>query len=465
MITYKFLIDGRMTPGALEMPVLNPATEDVIGFCPRANLEQLNEAVASAKAAFPAWSALPIADRCALIERIADVIDANREELACLLTAESGKPLSDAKDEITWMASFYRFFAAHRLELEVLEDSGSRRIERRRRPLGVVAAIVPWNYPMSISALKVPAALVAGNTCILKPAPTTPLGTLRFADLICDVLPPGVLNVIVDANDLGDALTSHPDVRKVSFTGSTTTGRKVMSSAAATLKRLTLELGGNDPAIVLDDADPKAAAAGIFASAFVNSGQVCFAIKRVYAHEAVYDAVCDELAELAKHTVVDDGMKQGTKLGPLQNKAQFDKVKQFLQDAHKNGTVIAGGKAMGRPGYFVEATIVRDIQDGSRLVDEEQFGPVLPIVRFSQIDDVVRRANSSEFGLGASVWSSDIERARDIAARIDAGTVWVNKHLELPPHIPFGGAKQSGIGVEFGDEGLAEFTQAQIINS
>lgn len=278
------------------------------------------------------------------------------------------------------------------------------------------------------------------------------------------MLPKGVLNVIVDANDLGGEMTKHPDIRKISFTGSTATGQKVMASAAETLKRITLKLGGNDASIVLDDVDPKKVAPGIFQGAFQNSGQVCLAIKRLYVHESVYDEGCEELVNIAKNTVVDDGSKQGTKLGPLQNKMQYEKVKGFLDDARKNGNVIAGGKPMDRPGYFIEPTIVRDINEGSKLVDEEQFGPVLPVMKFSDSEDVIRRANGTTYGFGASVWSSDAARAHKVAERLEAGTVWINSHLDLAPNIPFGGAKQSGIGVEFAGEGLAEFTQLQIIN-
>jgi acyl-CoA reductase-like NAD-dependent aldehyde dehydrogenase len=272
------------------------------------------------------------------------------------------------------------------------------------------------------------------------------------------------VNVIADMNDLGDALTSHPDVAKVAFTGSTATGRKVMASVAGTLKRLTLELGGNDAAIVLDDVDPKEVAGKIFNGAMVNSGQVCLAIKRVYAPDSLYEALCSELARLAESAVVGDGLKEGTEFGPLQNKAQFEKVQAFIEDARLNGKIIAGGRRTAGPGYFVSPTIVRDIPDDARLVREEQFGPVLPVLRYSSLDDAIARANDSEYGLGATVWSSNPERAYQVALRIDSGTVWVNKHLDLSPEIPFTGAKQSGHGTEMGQEGLEEFTQAKVIN-
>jgi len=464
MENFNLLIDGRLVAGDTTMPVINPATEETIADCPRASLDQLNQAVAAAKAAFPAWAATPIGERRKLIAQIAGVIEQNTDELARILTQEQGKPIADATAEVQGMAGFFRYFATLDLPVRVIEDSAGRRAEAHRRPLGVIGAIVPWNYPLLILAFKLPPALLAGNTLVVKPAPTTPLASLRFAALIADVLPKGVINFITDANDLGDALTHHPDVRKISFTGSTATGRKVMASAAETLKRITLELGGNDAGVVLDDADPAKVAKGIFSGAFQNSGQVCLAIKRLYVHESIYDSMCNELAQLADAAIVDDGSKQGTQLGPLQNRMQYEKVKVFLEDAKKNGNIIAGGEVIDRPGFFIRPTIVRDITEGSRLVDEEQFGPVLPVLKYASTDEVIKRANATTYGLGASVWSSDTDRAHDVATQLEAGTVWINTHLDMAPHIPFGGSKHSGIGVEFGEEGLAEFTQLQVIN-
>lgn len=465
MSGFTLLIGGKQVPGDLTMPVINPATEEVLVECPRASKAQLDQAVAAAKAAFPGWAATPIEKRREAIVKMAETIERHADELARLLTSEQGKPLEDATGEVMGMAGFFRYLGSLELPMKVIEDSGERRVEAHRRPLGVVGCIIPWNYPLLILGFKLPPALLAGNTLVVKPAPTTPLSTLRFAELVAGILPPGVLNVITDANDLGGEMTRHPDVRKISFTGSTATGQKVMASAAETLKRITLELGGNDAAIVLDDADPKEMAPGVFEGAFQNSGQVCLAIKRLYVHESIYDQMCDELVRIANDTVVDDGLKQGVKLGPLQNKMQYEKVKGFLEAARKDGKIVAGGEAMDRPGYFIKPTIVRDIKEGARLVDEEQFGPVLPVIKYSDQDDVIRRANGTSYGLGASVWSSDKKRAHDVASRLEAGTVWINKHLDMAPHIPFGGAKQSGIGVEFAEEGLAEFTQLQIINA
>lgn len=464
MTDFKLLIGGKLVAGDQTMDVINPATEEVLAKCPRASKAQLDQAVAAAKAAFPAWSATPIAERKKALNAIADIIEKNAGELARLLTQEQGKPIGDATGEVYGTAAFFRYFTALDLPVKVLDDSEGRRVEAHRKPLGVIGAIVPWNFPLILMAFKVPPALLAGNTIVIKPAPTTPLTTLKLGELIRDVVPAGVVNVITDANDLGAALTAHPDVRKISFTGSTATGAKVMAGAAAMLKRITLELGGNDAGIVLDDVNPKEAAPKLFQSAFQNNGQVCIAMKRLYVHESIYDEMCAELAKIADAAIVGDGLKQGTQLGPLQNKMQFEKVKELIDEARKDGKVIAGGTLPEQSGYFIRPTIVRDITDGARLVDEEQFGPVLPVIKYSDPEDAVARANASPYGLGGSIWSSNPDRAYALADKMESGTVWVNKHAELAPNIPFGGAKQSGLGTELGEEGLAEFTQLKIIN-
>lgn len=461
---FKLLINGQLVEGDSTMQVLNPATEAVLADCPRASKAQLDQAVAAAKAAFPAWSAKPIDERRAALLAMADAIQGAAPELGRILTQEQGKPLQDAMGEAFGAAAFFRYFASLDIPIKIIDDSPTRKVELRRRPLGVIGAIVPWNFPLILMAFKVPAALLAGNTVVLKPAGTTPLATLKIAELVKDLLPPGVLNVIADANDLGGELTKHPDIRKISFTGSTETGKRVMAGAAEALKRITLELGGNDAGIVLGDVNPAETAPKIFGAAFQNSGQVCIAMKRVYIHESIYDAMCDELAKLAEAAVVGDGLEQGTQFGPLQNKAQYDKVLGYIEDGRKDGKIIAGGVAPEGKGYFIRPTIVRDITDGSRLVDEEQFGPVLPLIKFSDAEDALRRANASDVGLGGSIWSSDLDKAYDLAGRMDTGTVWINKHAELAPNIPFAGAKFSGLGTELGEEGLLEFTQSHVIN-
>jgi len=461
---FQLLIDGRPTAGAATLEVINPATGKTLTHCARADKAQLDAAVAAAKRAFPAWSATPITERRRLLLKIADAFEARIPEFARLLTEEQGKPLAHATGELFGSVAMIRAFAAMDLPVKVLRDNDKERIVQHHVPLGVIAAITPWNFPLILLMIKVAPALLAGNTVVAKPAPTTPLTTLLFGELCAAILPAGVLNVIVDQNDLGGHLTQHPDVAKVAFTGSTATGRKVMASVAGTIKRLTLELGGNDAAIVLDDVDVKDVAAKIFQGAMVNCGQVCLAIKRVYVPESMYDAICTELAALAQKVVVGNGLDAGTEVGPLQNKVQFEKVKEFIEDARRHGKIIAGGKVLDREGYFIAPTIVRDIADDARLVREEQFGPVLPVLKYTDLNDAIARANGTEYGLGATVWAKDPARAYEVAQKIDSGTIWINKHLELPPDIPFAGAKQSGFGTEMGQEGLEEFTQSKVIN-
>lgn len=463
-VDFPLLIGGMLVPGDQEMVVINPATEEPVASCARASKAQLDAAVAAAKDAFPGWAATPVAERQRVLVAIADRIEANADVLARLLTQEQGKPLAAATGEVLGSAAYFRYYAGLDLPIRTLIDDERQRVEVHSRPLGVVGAIVPWNFPLILLAFKLPPALLAGNTVVVKPAATTPLSTLKLGALIADLLPPGVVNVIADANDLGGELTAHPDIAKISFTGSTPTGMKVMAGAASTLKRLTLELGGNDSGIVLGDVDPKVVAPRLFDAAFANSGQVCIALKRLYVHDDVYDEVCGLLAALADQAIVGDGLEQGVQFGPLQNRAQFEKVQALIETARSDGRIIAGGERVGDKGFFIRPTIVRDIADGTALVDEEQFGPVLPVLRFSEPDDAVRRANASPFGLGGSVWSNDPALAYELAAKLDAGTVWINKHLDLAPAIPFGGVKHSGFGTELGEAGLAEFTQTTVIN-
>ncbi|MDE2412144.1 MAG: aldehyde dehydrogenase family protein [Sphingomonadales bacterium] len=464
MSDYKLLIGGKLVDGDAAMDVINPATEDVLAVCPRGSERQMNEAVAAAKLAFKTWRKVPMDERRAMVMKLADAIEARVDEFARLLTQEQGKPLAESTAEIAYTAAFLRYLASLQLENKLIEDNDNRRVEMRRKPLGVVGCIIPWNFPVLIVSFKAPVALLAGNTIVIKPAPTTPLTTLKLGELCAEIFPAGVVNIVTDQNDLGGVLTNHPDIAKISFTGSTETGKKVMASAASSIKRITLELGGNDAAIVLPDVDPKVVAPGIFGGATMNAGQVCLAVKRVYAHESIYDELCSELAKLADAAVVDDGLKQGAQIGPLQNKMQYEKVKGFLEDARANGNIIAGGVVEDRPGYFIRPTIVRDVTDGTKIVDEEQFGPILPVIKFSDVDDALERANASPWGLGGSVWSNDRDAAYELATEMESGTVWINKHLDFGPNIPFGGAKQSGIGVEFAEEGLYEFTQIQVIN-
>ena len=461
---YPSLIDGRLARRGRGFPVVNPADESVIGHAVIVGPQMLEAAVAAAKAAFAEWRNEAWTTRSALLLALAGVIRDNADELARLVTLEQGKPIGEAAAEIDFCVSLFEHYAGKELPANILKKTGDAHVEQFFSPFGVVAAIVPWNFPLLTAVMKIAPALLTGNAVIVKPAPTTPLATLRFGELVKDIVPNGLLQVLGDDGSFGPLLVTHPDIAKISFTGSTKTGKAVMESAAASLKRLTLELGGNDPAIVFADVDPEAVAASIFKVAFWNGGQVCTAVKRLYVHEDIYDAVCSELAGLADAAIVGDGLDPNVTIGPVQNRMQFDKLCLHLEEARSSGKILAGGNIPRRKGYFIRPTIVTGLSDDAPLVAQEQFGPILPVLKFDEEGDVVRRANNSPYGLTASVWSSDLERAWRIARRLDAGTVWINKHLDLDPDYPMSPCKQSGIGAEFGVEGLKEFTQPRLIN-
>lgn len=461
---YTITIDGRAVATQSTFPAYNPATEDVIAQVPEASREQLEDAIAAARRAFPAWSARPVAERQALVARIGDVIEVHAEDLMRLLTKEQGKPRAGAEWEIIGSVIWCREIAKQSLATEMAEQTEGRTVETRRVPLGVVGGITPWNFPVLLAVWKIAPALVAGNTMVLKPSPWTSLCTLKLGELLRDVLPAGVLNIVSGGNELGERLVKHPGVNKISFTGSTATGRRIMESASGNLKRITLELGGNDPAIVLPDVDIEETAQQLFWAAFQNSAQFCVAAKRLYIHEDIYDDLSQALVRFASTVVVGDGSQQGSHLGPIQNSMQFNKLKDLFADVKANGQrVLLGGEIGDGPGYFVPVTIVDNPPEDSRVVTEEAFGPILPLLKFSDLDDVVRRANDTEYGLAASVWSKDVGKARAIAEQIQAGTVWINEIHSFSPHVAFGGHKQSGIGIENALDGLSEYTNAQTI--
>lgn len=462
--TTRMLINGEFVEGDRTLDVKDPATQETVAVVACASEAQALAAVAAAKAAQPGWDALGWSARAQLLLAYADAIHKRAPELSEAMVREQGKPLAEAEGEVFYTEAFVRHFADMTLPVEVIQNDEKGRIEVTRKALGVVVGISPWNFPALVPAAKLAPALLAGNTIVLKPAPTTPICTLMLGEIAQTIFPAGVVNVITDQNDLGSVLTSHPDVAKVTFTGSTATGRKIMASGSATLKRLTLELGGNDAAIVLDDVDVEVVAEKIHNAAFYNAGQACLAIKRVYAHESIYPALCDAIAGRASAAVIGHGLERGTQIGPIQNAAQFAKARHYIAVGEKDGQVIAGGTILEGRGFFVRPTVVRNIEDGSELVDQEQFSPVLPIIKIRDAEDGIARANRSDYGLGGSVWSADAAHARGIAARIQSGTVWVNQHLNFGPHIPFAGAKQSGIGVEWTEHGLAEFTQLSVVN-
>ncbi|WP_242454761.1 aldehyde dehydrogenase family protein [Bailinhaonella thermotolerans] len=457
-------IGGESVAADREFGVVNPATGQVHAQAPDCSREQLDAAMKAAAGAWRDWRKDEAGRRKALHEA-GDLLMAKAGELAPTLTMEQGKPIGEATFEIVGAGYWLKYFADLEIPTEVIRDDDQARVEVRRRPLGVVAAITPWNYPVMLAAWKIAPALLAGNTMVLKPSPYTPLSSLAMGTLLKDVLPAGVLNVISGGDELGAWMTSHPVPRKISFTGSVATGKKVAQSAAPDLKRVTLELGGNDPAILLDDVDPGAVADKLFAAAFQNNGQVCSAIKRVYAPERMYDEVVEALAARAREAKVGDGMTEGVQYGPINNKPQFERVSELVADALGNGArAVTGGRAMDGPGYFFEPTILAGARDGMRIVDEEQFGPALPVIGYRTLDEALERANATHFGLSGSVWSADADRAAEVAAELECGTAWANTHLALHPGQPFGGFKHSGVGVENGTWGLLGFTEIQVVH-
>ncbi|WP_134679176.1 aldehyde dehydrogenase family protein [Paracoccus ravus] len=461
-------IDGKTHSVAARFDVINPATGEVAGTAPNATLADLDLAVAAAKTAFVTWSQKSDAELQAACEAVTAKIGEHAEELARLITLEQGKPLNGlgSRWEVGGAQAWAGYTAGLSLPVKVLQDDNAGRVEMHRKPLGVVGSITPWNFPLMIAIWHVLPALRTGNTVVIKPSPYTPLATLRLVELMNEVLPAGVVNIVTGEDrevNLGAAMSSHPDIRKIVFTGSTGTGKRVMQSAAATMKRLTLELGGNDAGIVLPDADPKTIAEGLFWGAFINNGQTCAAMKRLYVHDSIHDEVCKELVAYAAQIPVGNGLEEGSVLGPIQNKMQFDKVAGLVADAKTRGQVLLGGEAGEE--LFFKPTIISGLKNGDPLVDEEQFGPVLPVIRYTDLDEVIAAANDSENGLGGSIWTSDIEAGRKLAARMECGSVWINKHGMIQPNAPFGGVKSSGLGVEFTEEGLAEYTDIQVVFS
>ncbi|MGO4471286.1 aldehyde dehydrogenase family protein [Arthrobacter sp. M-10] len=448
--------------------IIDPATGTVVGEAPVHTVDDLERAVAAAQVAQPAWAALGHDVRSAALLRAADAVERSAEELARLLSREQGKPLNgpNARFEVGACAAWLRATAATPLEVETVVDDGETRAELHYRPIGVVGAIGPWNWPMMITIWQIAPALRMGNAVVVKPSEYTPLSVLALAAVINEELPEGLLTVVSGGRGVGARLAEHPAIGKVMFTGSTATGKAVIRSSADTVKRLTLELGGNDAGIVLPDADPKAVAEGLFWGAFINTGQTCAALKRLYVHDSLYEAVCTELAAVAAAMPMGVGLDEANVLGPLQNRQQFDIVAKLVDAARDSGAriLLGGNPDDGQPGNFYPTTLVADIDNSNPLVAEEQFGPALPIIRYGTVDEAVAMANALDVGLGASVWSSDLDAARDVAARLEAGTVWINKHGNVDPRVPFGGAKQSGYGLEFGAEGLKALGVPQVIN-
>lgn len=447
--------------------ITDPATDEIIGYAPEHTESDLDAAVSTALAAQQVWAAMGHDERSRLLIAAADAIDEHAEALALLLSRESGKPLNgpNARLEVSQSSDWLRATARFETPGETLVDDGKAYATLSYEPIGVVGAIGPWNWPLMITIWQVAPSLRMGNTVVVKPSEYTPLSVLALGHILNTVLPEGVLQVVSGGREVGARISEHEDIGKIMFTGSIRTGRAIAAASADTLKRLTLELGGNDAAIVLDDCNPKDIAEDLFWGAFINTGQTCAAIKRVYVADNIYEEVSQALAEIARNTPMGQGTDENNVLGPLQNRQQYDVVARLVDAARDGGArILTGGDPAAGPGNFYPATIVTDIDPHNALVVEEQFGPALPIIRYRELDEAVKWANSLEVGLGASVWSADRKRALEVAKQVKAGTVWINSHAVPDPRIPFGGIKQSGYGLEFGVAGLKAVAVPKVYN-
>jgi len=453
------------------LDVINPSTGEVLDRVPAGGPEDVDAAVETAEEAFGGWSARSPRERGKILFHAAEAVRAVHGDLARTLTREQGKPLKEAVDEVRGFANTLEFYASISGCLSGdfirLGPSGDGVVVRE--PIGVCGAIIPWNMPVILMGWKAGPALLAGNTLILKPSSTTPLTSLALAGILeRSGLPPGVLNIVTGTGDsAGQAIVTHPGIRKVSFTGNTATGLAIRKAAAPLLKEVTLELGGSDPMIVWKDASLPAAVEGAVRGRFYNAGQVCNAVKRIYVHEEIAPRFMEELLARVRSIRVGDGLDPSVEMGPLQNQAQLERIAGQVDRLRERGEgrLLAGGsriRAEGHDrGFFYAPTLIADIDPGSAILGEEVFGPVLPVMTVPDIDTAIREANRSRYGLGASVWTRDLGVARAVFDRVQAGVIWVNRHLTVPPEIPFGGVRESGIGRENGVQAISQWTRAK----
>lgn len=456
--------------------VINPARpEEVVGRSASATTEDTRAAIAAAAAAQPEWWRKGWAERAESLRRIAEVVSKGTEERAEILTRENGKLLKESMLEMTRLGDRFIYTAglAEQLANDQVFDAPPHHTTITYQPFGVTVLIVPYNWPLSILGAKLPQALLAGNTVVIKPPPTAPLAMVKTLGLMAEVLPSGVLNVVTGSiESVGTELIENPRVRKIDFTGSVAAGRQIMAQASKTLKDVTLELGGNDPGILLDDVEvDQEVLQRLTMGAFLTAGQVCMALKRLYVHRSIYDQVVDGMVGILENSVVGDGLAPDSTMGAVNNRQQLDKVRGMVQEAEEAGADVL---RLGKPrdeaefeiGFFHLPTLVTGVSDGHRVVDEEQFGPVLPIMPFDDEDEAVAMANDSEYGLCSSVWSSDLERAKDVARRLEAGYTYINIHgpMGQDNRAPFGGVKQSGINRQLGIQGVYAFLEPHSIS-
>lgn len=446
--------------------VLDPASLQVITTFHSATTAQVDEAVAAAQQAFLQWQHYSDQQVEQCLAAIATDILAERDELARLICLEQGKPLALAQLEVDM--AVYWLNVSNALEIPVLrqQDEHGKVMQTYHRPVGVVASITPWNWPLMIAVWHIIPALKAKNCVINKPSEYTPLSSILLVEIMNRHLPAGVCNIVLGEGDVGAALTQHSAVNKVTFTGSTRVGQQILAHSAQSLTPVILELGGNDAAIVLDDVDVKQIAEKVFNGAFFNAGQTCACIKRLYVHENVYDEMVEALVTLANQQVLGHGLAPLTTMGPVQNIKHYHKVKTMLAAALEQGAVIANHTVATVPeqGYFIAPLILTEVSEQSQIFATEQFAPILPVVKFKEIDQVIQRSNASDYALGASIWTQDLNKAAQLAAQIQAGTVWINSHADVSPHAAFSGWKMSGLGSSFALDGLLQFTQKQVIH-
>jgi 1-pyrroline dehydrogenase len=447
--------------------IINPSTGETIAEVPNGTQADVDRAVEAAKRAWPEWRETTPQERQEMLLKLADVIDAHADELARAESQNVGKPLAYARDEIPVCSDNLRFFAG---AARILEGRAAGEYMRehtsmiRREPIGVVGQIAPWNYPLMMGVWKISPALAAGNVCILKPSEQTPLTTLMLGEYIADIFPPGVVNIITgDGEPVGAGIVRHPDVRMVSLTGDVATGKEVARTAAETLKRVHLELGGKAPVIVFDDADPAAVAEGVKIAGYWNSGQDCTAASRVMAGPRIYDKLLEELVPAVESLRVGDpGEIEDVEMGPVISKAQQDRVFGFLERASgAKARVLTGGDSNGERGFFVKPTVIVDVDQTDEIVQKEVFGPVVTVQRFADDAQAIAWANDVNYGLSASVWTRDIGRALNAARKLEFGTVWINDHIPLVSEMPHGGFKQSGYGKDLSLYGLEDYTQVK----
>ncbi|KAI1660890.1 aldehyde dehydrogenase [Daldinia decipiens] len=465
--TFYNIIDGELSSTQNNVRYgINPFTLEKNPAVPVSSLHDVDRAVEAAGRAAKSWAEVPWDTRVSAIREYANAIEDKAEDFARILMMDTGKTVNLARDEISTCIQYLRGFCQLSLPSEVIEDAKERKVVTRYTPVGVVAGISPWNFPVQVACTWMAPAILTGNAYIWKPSPYTPYCSLKFAELGQHFFPPGVLQALSGDDDLGPLLTEHPNIQMVSFTGSTPVGKKVMESCSKTLKRVVMELGGNDPAIVCANVDPVSVAIKIASVAFCHSGQICIATKRIYIHEAVYDAVLAAMVEFVKTLKLGSGEDAYT--GPINNKNHFEYVKDLLADVERTKLTVATGSTkppsdMG--GYYIVPTIIDNPPDDARVVVEEQFAPVLPLMKWSDEADVISRANNTNMGLGASVWSRDMDQAERLGKQLQAGNIWINTHAELQTSAPFPAHKQSGLGTAMAVDGLKACCNVQTIHT